>query len=427
MVNSERSVFGGAGIALAHLLNCSIGALVTTLKSQQFDGVLFLSREGLILYKAFRQQYKNVSAIACRYILASRRALSVAACRDVKDLLLLAKVPFNPQPIRVFFLNRFGVDIGECYSSRIVSRHDWGIIKNTIIDNAEMLLSAAAAERKAYIDYLSTRLPNKSGKYLLVDVGYNGSIHRAFQGLFPSATFHSFYLAAFVGSRDLVQKGYIYTVFPEIRDNRLKRDFFSRNVGLIELLLMAGHGSLLSMRSSGSRGAKIVLDQPGSYGFVGAIQRFALSRLPEIALVNSPQDSCHYFENWVSNPSIQEVSEFSNAKLDDRYGGKLQRAILSESVLPSSGNIPFATACSFVANSDWRDGALRILSERIIEKPKDTKFRKIVSFYKVVKKACLSRIAFREFLTNLCSRWRGVYIKPRTVSDDVLDLINSRS
>lgn len=427
MASSDPLAIEGASIALAHLLNCSTSALRTAIETNVFERVFFLSREGLILYKAFLKRFDNICQSNCRYILASRRALAVSACHDLSDLLALAKVPFNPQTVRLFFLNRFGVDFGEKYSNKKISRHDWPFIRQLIQENEEVLLLSARRERLAYVGYLKSKGLKREGKYLLVDVGYNGSIHRAFEKIFPEIEFYSFYIATFTGADSLVKKGRIFSVFPGVRDNRLRYDFFSRNVALIELLLMAQHGSFLSIVTDDSGRRKFILDTSGCYRFLGAIQERALEELPRLGACFSSLDSARYFENWVSNPPGSDVIEFVGANLDDRYGGKIRRPLLDIESLPVKGSLSFSAACNFVSRSDWRDGALSLIAERNIDVPRYHKLATIFSIGKAVKKAFISDIAFREFVQNFVLRMRGVYLKPRTVADDVLCLIYKRS
>lgn len=402
--------------ALGHLLAGVSRRLEEVIRAGHYDRVFFLSREGLIMMRAMRAAQPNTSQNAPQsYLLASRRSLGLATCYSVKDCYRLLNTPFHPQPLSQLMLSRFGLPLCPGADS-LVSRHQKATIKSVIRRYSAEILAHAAVERKGYLSYLLSKKMNPGGRYLLVDVGYNGTFHRAFQRLMPTAQFDSFCLAAFKGAQDLVRGGKMHLVFDGVRDNQLKNDAVSRNVACLESLLMAPHPSFLSVSFDSNRKFVFLFDGGGIPSVVQHLQNEALAFVPQ--LVGMPAAVlAGYFETWLGAPSASSVEALSGVFLDDSYGGQQTRSLVA--VCESKAPVAFPDAVKIVDGSGWRDGALVMLRQlgvehkRLEAKPEGSRF------VRKMKKIFRSRDAFKNHLRVTLLKATGRYQVPRDASFDV--------
>lgn len=418
--------------SLAHLLAGTVARLTEVIQKGRYDRVFFLSREGLVFYRALlASSYPGQLSTPLSYLLASRRSLSLATCCTLLDCYRLLDIPFYPQTLQSLLSSRYGVGLPAGSYNPVVSRHDKEIIRRQIKKQRGEILKAANEERRGYTAYLLSKRMSPHGRYLLVDVGYNGTFHRAFEKLAPGAEFESFCLAAFTGAADLVASGKMHLVFEGIRNNQLKNDPISRNVACLEVLLMAPHPSFLSVALNCDRELEFRFEA-NAYSATASVQKLQNEALRLIPLASTVpwRQAVSVFEEWVKKPSRDSVFALSGLQLDDSFGGeRLRPLIASDSLLKEMSS--FEDAVTLVERSGWRDGALTLLRFCIVAPPLAAPVHTISLAHKLqkrIKKVTKSRAAFLRHLQITFLKLVGLYKVPRTAYMDVADMaFNQRS
>ena len=421
-----------ASQALVGLLGASAIRLDELIKRKKYDRVFFLSREGLILFRAYLAVHKGHHHEFMCYLFASRRNLGLTTCWNLNDCNRLLDIPFNPQPLGQLLVSRFGLSLPvETGVPVLVSRHDKPLIRQHLKRYCSEILARAEIEREGYLAYLEKRRMHSGGRYLLVDIGYNGTYHRAFERLLPDAHFESFCVAAFSGATDLVNSGRMHLLLDGVRDNRLKQDFFSRNVACIEFLLMAPHPSFISVKQFG--GDRFFYQFDSSHlkpsVEIRRIQNLAILTLKDADhkyTKENTNSSLQLFESWLSNPSENNVQALSGLYLDDKFGGKILRSIIAQHPPLSNGKISFDDAVKFYEQSEWKDGALCLLNNMIIAQPvvrSGKKQSKCFLLQKKLVKLFRSQYAFQHHVRSFFLKLIGRYQASPQASDVILQLI----
>lgn len=408
-------LLAGAGLRLAELI-----------REKRYDRVFFLSREGLVLQRAVRAHpLGRELRTPLTYLLTSRRCLSLASCRSIADCYRLLDVPFHPQPLSQLLFSRYGIGCCGEESGQIVSRHEKVVIRKALKRQESRVLGIAAAERDGYLAYLSLKGMLPGGRYLLVDVGYNGTFHRSFEKLVPHAYFESFCLAAFNGARELVRSGKMHLFFDGVRDNQLKKDPISRNVPCLETLLMAPHASLVSARAAGD-GRVSFLFAPGSSPDreIAKLQAEALRMIP--AMVDVPlRVAAANFEAWLGNPPVVSVLSLVGHKLDDDFGGQGVRPLVGCDACNKT--LSFKDAVMVVESSGWRDGALALLRSYQIG-PASRPYRSPAGagLLRKLRKIFRSREAFMHHIRVTTLKAVGCYEGPRSATQDIRGILRQK-
>lgn len=154
--------------------------------------LLFLSREGYLLEKAFdvlKAALPSLRNLAGTYFLASRRACGVAAMRSRDDLTYLLGAHFRG-PLGDLLRARFGANILAAYEQAgdidldaHVSLPDrkTELVERLLASRAD-ILAVAAAERDAYLEYWRREVP-AGAKVGLCDLGFSGTIQKFMMGM----------------------------------------------------------------------------------------------------------------------------------------------------------------------------------------------------------------------------------------------------
>jgi hypothetical protein len=422
-----------ASNALAGLLSASAIRLHDLIRREKYDRVFFLSREGLIFFTAYVAIYGGHHKESMCYLFASRRNLGLTTCRNPRDCDRLLDIPFHPQPLEQLLASRFGLLLPKVSPGvpALVSRHDKPFIRQYLKRYQTEILDKAEIERQGYLAYLEKRGMHRSGRYLLVDIGYNGTFHRAFERLLPDARFESFCIAAFSGASELVHSDQMHLLLDGIRDNRLKQDFFSRNVAFIEFLLMAPHASFISVKQIGAARFKYQFDASHLKPPVEIkrIQKRAIASLQHTLHEDMSADvqrGLQRFELWLTTPMANDVLALSGLYLDDRFGGKIQRSIIAHHLLPSTEQISFEAAMAFYEQSEWKDGALCLLRSMAITQPlqqSGVNGTKGLLWRNKFAKLFRSRAAFRQHIRIFFLKRIGRYQPPPRPFDVISKLI----
>lgn len=140
--------------------------------------ILFVSREGYYLKPIYEKYCElfNKKKLDNVYFLTSRRAATIASCKNIKDVLEVAKLEYNGT-LDKFFINRFGVKISNYEKEMISLPDDYDKVKKIIIKNKSIILENAAKEREEYLSYIKKVCKElKDHRYGIIDLGYSGTV-----------------------------------------------------------------------------------------------------------------------------------------------------------------------------------------------------------------------------------------------------------
>ena len=231
--------------------------LYRELQNKKINHVFFLSRDGLIIKKAFDVIFADRKEIKTHYFYASRRALQVALITEITNLDdLFDCIHFED----TFSLNEFYTKLGMSdawikeYCSgngldekRIISKDV--LIKSKLskviyYEALDFIAENARKERKGFLKYAQKQCMN--GKVAIVDIGWFGHMQRNIERLLNQNTeIYGYYIAldpnSGMGNKQCM-KGYLF----DSSHNQYIRDLERRFNKMFELMFTANHGSLLN-------------------------------------------------------------------------------------------------------------------------------------------------------------------------------------
>jgi HAD superfamily hydrolase (TIGR01549 family) len=297
-------------------------------KSDNISKLLFLSREGLILQKAFHSI--DHSGVKDEYFYLSRQAIILPSIWLDPSLEEIEKLTSLSRSVTTeVILKRLGIDqeIDEKYLNH------YGLHLDTLIDGEN--LSSHKKFRKFY-DSVIPLVTEKSkenyqnvkhylaehlieGNVAIVDVGWNGSMQKALSKIvdkeFPEVTLYGYYVGTNPYSKYVFEnkdkmKGYIFGY--QHNPNKYIEEECMRSV--FELQFLARHGSVNKIEKN----SKVVL-----YGYenneqvsisMGKIQEAALNFVKDYGrafgdCINDVKNPCYY--NRFFNHGIKPTPEIA--------------------------------------------------------------------------------------------------------------------
>lgn len=163
----------------------------------------FLSREGQFL-KAVYDRYMAHSKVApeSRYLVVSRRAVTVPSIESVEDIFTIAKTPYFRNTASRFLKERYGIDVGQ---GSIFGRWQWDTPLEICDGNIESIIELlehlrapiyeiAAAEKVGLQAYLESAGLYNDVSSAVVDIGYSGTIQDRLNRL-VGRKIHGLYMA----------------------------------------------------------------------------------------------------------------------------------------------------------------------------------------------------------------------------------------
>jgi len=158
--------------------------LIRNVMNDKRDLLLFLAREGYVFEKFYNTIIKSYgrynipfTKIDSRYLLASRRAVSVASIMKEDDILDLIEAPYKGT-VSNLLVSRFGITNDNTLdgSESISLPEDYGKVKDIIGLYKGEILRNAKSERDNYISYCRELGLFKYDNIAVVDLGYSGSM-----------------------------------------------------------------------------------------------------------------------------------------------------------------------------------------------------------------------------------------------------------
>lgn len=321
-----------------------------TARAQGIERLYFLAREGQLIQAVFAALYPNDALTAnARYLVLSRRAISVAMIESIDDIEAIARAQYAPNALETLLYRRFGLRLSEARIAALQREGRWPRARNvTIADGnidairpalhalAPEILERARMERAPMLAYLrEIGLDSDDARpAAVVDVGYSASIQDRLCTLLARPV-HGLYMltrdgAAQVGARHQVtiRGGYaenlrapsehplnLYNVPMEMlmgSDDPQIRHFVQDAHGHVE-----PHFQELSAQEQESAPLRAQL-RAGALAFARdwrtLVERGLAQRLHR-------QDAVAFFTQFWENLSARERAEIATIATDDHYCG----------------------------------------------------------------------------------------------------------
>lgn len=232
--------------------------LIQKTRSDGVERILFLARDGYFLQPLYQlvTSLLNVEPLPSDYFHASRRAVTVAAIRDIEQAKELIKLRFEGTQ-KEFFQARFGLDLGDDTEiflpndSVLFENHSEELIEQIIDEHTEEILRHAEKERANFEQYIAN-LGGSLDKVGVVDMGYSGTIQFYLQEL-TGKTFTGYYFATSSTNRfgrDAFKR--MRGCFAENDDYQWTKSAVYRYQLLFETILTAPDAQLIHFDEAGS-------------------------------------------------------------------------------------------------------------------------------------------------------------------------------
>lgn len=142
------------------------------------EQILFFAREGYVLqniYKVMQEKVLALQKIRGDYLLTSRRSLSVASIETQEDITGLLDIYYRGSFGNLLH-SRFGITDPQAEELEVELPEQKSIIQKKIGKYYPEIFAEAEKEREAYLRYYNGIAGHNTGKLMVSDIGYSGSI-----------------------------------------------------------------------------------------------------------------------------------------------------------------------------------------------------------------------------------------------------------
>lgn len=269
---SERSSLSGQDpyrLGFAVLGPLATGYMQWLAREAKRDGItelFFMAREGWVFKEVFDALYPaGPETPKTHYLLASRRAVRVAACRSPADVMALLGQPYDPGVALVeLFEGRFGISFSQADDERIAAlgfRNRQHTLDRSFQHQQQLcalaqefmseILTHAQKERTSYQRFLGENGFTGAKHQAIVDVGWKANIQGALGDLTQKRT-TGYYYATVQDSELWLQQGDTHRAYLGIALSApLTKSVVLQNRHLIEFMLCHSGQSLTSIREHG--------------------------------------------------------------------------------------------------------------------------------------------------------------------------------
>ena len=321
-----------------------------TARAQGIERLYFLAREGQLIQAVFAALYPNDALTAnARYLVLSRRAISVAMIESIDDIEAIARAQYAPNALETLLYRRFGLRLSEARIAALQREGHWPRTRNvTIADGniaairpvlkalAPEIIAQARAERAPMLAYLrEIGLDSDDARpAAVVDVGYSASIQDRLCTLLARPV-HGLYMLTRDGAAQ-VQARHQVTICGGYAENLRAPSDHPLNLYNVPMEMLMGsddpqirhfvqdaHGHVephfqeLSAQEQESAPLRAQL-RAGALAFArdwrALVERGLAQRLHR-------QDAVAFFTQFWENLSARERAEIATIATDDHYCG----------------------------------------------------------------------------------------------------------
>lgn len=222
--------------------------LIQKAKEQSASVIFFCAREGYIL----KQIYEIISShlykwkVQGKYLYVSRRALSVAAIEEEKDIEGPLDI-FYEGKLKGLIKSRFGLNLDDIPDEDIKLPDNKSRVFKLLQPYRQQIIKNAEKERKNYLEYFSRQMKECPGKTMILsDIGYSGTI-QYYLSKISGYTFDGCYFATDNRKKPLLLSG--NSIEGYYIDNDAEQQISKSNIHkyhlLLESILIAPDGQLV--------------------------------------------------------------------------------------------------------------------------------------------------------------------------------------
>ena len=299
--------------------------------------VLFLSRDGLIIKRAYETIYgKNKNL---KYFYASRRALIVPSLKYYTNIKDMISNMYNEKYISIkSILNNLGIEINEAILSRAkknkvdiyIKNNLDDIINNSLIYNfleslKKDIYLESKKENKAFIKYLESNVDtNSKTKIALVDIGWFGNMQKAIEMIVAKERkkiiINGYYVGMNPFNKNQINynmKGYLFDSYKNPDLYELERRFNS----VFETMFTASHSSLKKYDLEGTE-LKLEFKDNDNLDKIKSIEDYQKGALEFIEKFNVfqkkiyvellPEDVFNIASDFGVNPTYEDAVKWGN-------------------------------------------------------------------------------------------------------------------
>ena len=319
-----------------------------------FDGILFVSREG-DFFKRCYEISNHSRPFLIRHLEVSRRSLSVPLIFDSDDIEdLIRNRPTRSFKLSGLLKERFGVlDFsGTDIDFRTLNK---GQVLPIVMKYKNEILYNAKKEREnlmAYFGGLSQYIEGK--KIAVVDIGYNGTTQEKLEKIFDKTIFHGLYLSTFIGVKSTLKKSNYHSFLFHDLDNIKVRNFFTKNIALVESIFSVGASSV---EKYDHNGIPIYKKNYFHNVYIEEIQEEIFFRVGlKSGVYFSRNEALIALKRVVATPTYNSAKLFLNSYIEDDFGIGKDRYILYDPGSPD-----------FILRSEWKEGAYAIKKNKFLK------------------------------------------------------------
>lgn len=311
------------------------------LKEKSISDILFFSRDGLIIKKAFEELFDK--KYNSKYFYASRRALIIPNLCESKNIDDIFSNFSLPKEIKInSLINKVGLEIDNnmikkikdnCFSfEESINRDDIynkeSHIYRFLSDILETIKFNSANEKKYRNEYFLNNLCDiKNSKLAIVDIGWFGNMQNNFEkhpDLYNNKEVYGYYVGLVPNESNkfnLNMKGFMFDTLDKDKELYYREKNFN---SLFELFFSGTHGTVLKYSANGSvkvadyeydKKQEEILNslQLGAIDFIKDYKRSLLSNYMTL----SKDDCISDLLSLGNNPNMNEINKFGNLNFLD--------------------------------------------------------------------------------------------------------------
>ena len=303
--------------------------------STEMDSIIFLSRDGLIMEKAYEKMFRENGA----YLHVSRQSLNIVSLWMHPEFEELKNSLFLSGRITIrSFLKRLGFN-DNCldYTAYGIDRNKAYTVGEFFLDQdihafydaiKPQVICSSKAQYELFVKYLK---PFIIGKRIgIVDIGWKGTMQKKLREILDSVDeykevyLHGYYWGIESGHPDV--SGFLYQTNQQTRC----KTAVDAGFGLLETIVVAREGTTLFYSSDGAILDEYEVKDEGDILRLQEIHDGALhfiDRMQEIYAnlycTIQPKEAFHYFERLVYNPADEDIKYLGDLPFKDIEESKL--------------------------------------------------------------------------------------------------------
>jgi predicted HAD superfamily hydrolase len=349
LLNGDLELFGY--FYIGPLLLSYTKWLVEKAEQEKIKHLLFLSRDGEILYKIYQllKKYDRRKMPKADYIEVSRQALGGPFLKNLDDVHKVLNTSYGGDTLQNFFHIRFGLDISQV-KNEVLNRFGYENPESRVYIPDELEKIKALAEyvfqtsqevlgnkRNSAIKYLKSKKLFKDTKKAIVDIGYSGTMQKYLNDI-TGKPIHGLYMVTHNSIQGNIGKPGIFT-----------EGLFGNNVNPHEKLLPIDKYSLFyEMILSSVNGPvkeykvkrfgspepifeEVSFDESSKLGKLPYIHKGILDFCEDfLSKFNNTIDAIPYmdldflqepFRHFHEHPALEDIIMLSGYSIDDYYCG----------------------------------------------------------------------------------------------------------